>query len=333
MQMTPPRDPVTGQLVANTTRFPSGMQALGDYMHARGIQFGLYTSESPTTCAQYPASAGYEQLDADTFASWGVDYLKVDGCTYNHSFYPVGYPKMGSALQSTGRNITYSCSWPAYISDDETIKPWDAIIDAGCWLWRNWHDMGCSWDDSLAQIIEHWGTYGQFLSTIAGGGHWNDADMLLIGNDCITDDEARTQMAIWSIIASPLIMGNDLRNITDSAKAILLNKEAIAVNQDPLFQAGYRITPSNNTEVWARNLTSNAVAVALFNKLGDPNAPSSNGTAADITVQFTQVGFAANATVLVRDIWEQANIGSFVGNYTARQVPFHGTAFLRLSQI
>lgn len=175
MTLNPPRDPTTHQLTPNATRFPSGFKGLGDYMHAQGVKFAIYTAESPTTCAGYPASAGYEELDAQTFASWGVDYLKVrrgegvgrgewwsrhlalgrrskrvppddderrrrppllcllqvDGCG-DANYYPTGYPKMGAALAASGRNISYSCSWPAYLGDDETTKPWAQIIDSGC---------------------------------------------------------------------------------------------------------------------------------------------------------------------------------------------------------
>eukprot|EP00049_Salpingoeca_infusionum_P009158 m.151714 g.151714 ORF g.151714 m.151714 type:complete len:499 (+) comp14257_c0_seq1:116-1612(+) len=261
------RDPVTNELIANSTRFPEGMYAVGSYLHSKGIKFGLYTAESPHTCKGYPGSAGYEQLDANTFADWGVDYLKVDGCNRNKSYYVTGYPAMGKALQESGRAIAYSCSWPAYLGDDETLKPFATLIQIGCNSWRNWHDMQCDWP-KLSSIIDHWGDYGNYIRQFAGPGHWNDMDMLLIGNDCITDDEARTQMAIWSINAAPLIMGNDLRNMTDSSKAILLNKDAIAVNQDPLGQQGYRVTPKNDTEVWARNLNDGSVAVGLYNKNG-----------------------------------------------------------------
>eukprot|EP00698_Gefionella_okellyi_P025551 TRINITY_DN9404_c0_g1_i1.p1 TRINITY_DN9404_c0_g1~~TRINITY_DN9404_c0_g1_i1.p1 ORF type:complete len:395 (+),score=66.77 TRINITY_DN9404_c0_g1_i1:366-1550(+) len=385
-----------GRLSANETRFPSGMKGLGDYLHSKGVQFALYTAESPTTCAGYLASQLNEGIDANTFASWGVDYMKVDGCG-DASYYPIGYPSMGEALEATGRDIVYSCSWPAYLGNDEASKPFQSFLDADCNLWRNWDDIQCNWQ-SLASIIEHWGTYSEVLAKWAGPGHWNDPDMLLIGNTCINDDEARTQMAIWSIIAAPLIMGNDLRNVSDSAKAILLNREAIAVNQDPLGKQGVRIS-TGTTQVWARPLANGTVAVGLFNennpwstsscslwdtsvdgyqeysvdlqcfpntaldviqqeccsntkcagfsydpvaqtgclKAGDSwgwhYAPGYQGhfksRAADITVKFADVGLSGH--VHVRDVWQQKDMGVFVGQYTAEQVPLHGTAFLKLS--
>lgn len=137
---------------------------------------------------------------------------------------------MGAALQATGANITYSCSWPAYLGGNESTKPFAAMIKAGCNSWRNWVDIQCSYG-SMAMIIEHWGFYSSALTPFAGPGHWHDPDMLLIGNGCLTEAEEQTQMAIWSIVAAPLIMGNDLRHVPPSSAAILKNPDAIAVDQ------------------------------------------------------------------------------------------------------
>lgn len=319
----PPRDPLTGCLVGDPTRFPHGMKALGDYYHSKGAKYGLYTAESTTTCGGYPASAGYEALDAQTFAEWGVDYLKVDGCG-PAGYYPQGYKAMGVALENSGRDIEYSCSWPAYIdSGNETAKPFQTFIDDGCNGWRNWNDIQCNWG-SLGSIIDHWGEYGKVLQPYAAPGHWHDMDMLLIGNGCITEDEERTQMAIWAISASPLIMGNDMRNVSAASKAILLNKDAIAVSQDPLGRMGVRVSGDGATQVWARELSAGAVAVALYNK-GD-----SAGGAADITVHFADVGGAGSMDAY--DIWTGKSVGTFSGSYTAKAVPHHGSAFLRFSK-
>ncbi len=423
-EKNPPRDPKTGRLQPNSTRFPSGLKALGDYMHGKGATFGLYTAESPTTCGGYPASApDHEKIDAETFASWGVDYLKVDGCGPK-SYYKGGYKAMGEALEASGRNIVYSCSWPAYINGgNESIQPFNEFIMDGCNLWRNWHDIQCNWQ-SLSSIIDHWGDYGSSLVPYAGPGHWHDMDMLLIGSGCISEAEERTQMAIWSISAAPLIMGNDLRKVPSRSKNILLNKDAIAINQDGLGQMGLRLTKAANesTQIWARNLENGDVAVALYNKdiakeieppfdnstcsngvtwikttggyyeacggskgnigvfegktvkevqkeccenidcagfsygstdgngyfknnancgITKDNAyvgytrkaaipiPPSNRTTADITVNFADVDLFG--PVHVHDIWEQKFIGTFVDSYTAKYVPYHGTAFLRLS--
>ena len=146
---------------------------------------------------------------------------------------------MGDSLQSSGRPIVYSCSWPAYLGSNETTKTscYKDMIQDGCNLWRNWDDIQCHWN-SLVSIIDHYGDYSKYLAQWVSPGHWNDPDMLLIGNGCIEDTEARTQMAIWSILAGPLIMGNDLTQLVASHIPILLNPEAIAVNQDPMGVAG-----------------------------------------------------------------------------------------------
>ena len=241
-QKVPPRDPKTNKLRAEPTRFPNGMKALGDYYHSKNISFAAYTAESTRTCGVYPASANHEALDAKTFAEWGVDYMKVDGCGPG-AYYAEGYKAMGAGLEASGRDIVYSCSWPAYTGANESTKPFQTYIDDGCNLWRNYRDIQCNWA-SLSGIIAHWGLYGEALQPYAGPGHWHDMDMLLIGTTsqghdggtagerCVTLEEEKTQMAIWSISAAPLIMGNDMRNVTAASKKILFNKDAIAVNQD-----------------------------------------------------------------------------------------------------
>jgi hypothetical protein len=395
------------------------MKALGDYVHNAGLSFAMYTAESTETCGGYPASANHESIDANTFASWGVDYLKVDGCGPN-DYYPYGYQAMGAALEASGRDIVYSCSWPAYIGDNETEKPFNTFIMDGCNLWRNWDDIQCD-PGSLFSIIDHWGDYGDSLAPYAGPGHWHDADMLLIGNNCISTDEERTQMAIWSIIASPLIMGNDPRNISAASKAILTNTDAIAVSQDVLGQMGLRLDNSSSVQGqrWYRVLANGDVAVGLLNRGGqmpqppiptgncpawnhttdgyfeacgggagnvgqfsnltpsqaqaaccanplcagfsfEPDGsgsgggyykgnalcgfthapglegwdkagqvPAAGGIPLDITISFADINL--KSPVNVYDIWAQKALGSFSGSYTATQVPYHGTAFVRLT--
>lgn len=274
-ETNPRRNPDTHELQGDKIRFPSGIGALGEYIRHKGLGFAMYTAESVSTCGGYPASRGYEDIDAKTFASWGTTYLKVDGCG-DASYYSSGYKLMGDALEKSGADIVYSCSWPAYIGDNESLKPFSEFIMDGCNLWRNWDDIQCDWG-SLSSIIDHWGDYGEVMAPYAGPGHWHDADMLLIGNGCISEAEERTQMAIWAIIASPLIMGNDMRNVSDSSKAILMNQDAIAVNQDALGQMGLRLSPTALTpqQIWYRNLEHGDVAVGLYNKQGAPQPPIS----------------------------------------------------------
>lgn len=312
-----------GNLQPNATRFPSGLKHLGDYMHARGINFGIYSDEGTKTCGGYPGSKGFEASDAKQFAEWGVDYLKLDGCYNNQPGYVSGYPAMGSALQGSERDIVYSCSWPAYLGDNETKKPFKAMIDAGCNLWRNWADIQCNFQ-SLSSIIEHWGTYSIDLQSAAGPGHWNDPDMLLIGNNCITVEEEKTQMAIWSVVAAPLIMGNDLRTVPDSSKDILLNSGAIAIDQDPLGKAGIRTFVSDNYQIWQRELSEGKLAVVLYNTLD--NAQNVTLTSKDILkIDFRQIK--------IYNIFEKSYLPKEYASDSFSitfNVHAHGVAFLRL---
>jgi hypothetical protein len=336
----PARDPSTNKLVGDPDRFPSGMKALGDYYHSKNIKYALYTAESKSTCGGYPGSKDHEKLDGQTFAEWGVDYMKVDGCG-GPDYYDDGYKAMGLSLEESGRQIEYSCSWPAYVNGgNETVQEATFIkmINYGCNGWRNYRDIQCNWK-SLGGIIDHWGMYGSSLQPFAGPGHWHDMDMLLVGSvsgghdggqlgqRCVSLEEERTQMAIWAISASPLIMGNDMRQVAPESVEILLNEHAIAVSQDPLGQMGIRLTGNTSTQVWARKLANAAVAVALYNR-GD-----ATGEAKDITVQFDMTGINLYGEVDVFDIWSKKPVGRFSGNYTAKDVPFHGTSFLRLSPV
>jgi len=313
-----------GRLYPDSERFPSGLKALGDHMHSKGIKFGIYSDCGTKTCGGYPGSLNYEKVDAKTFAEWGVDYLKYDGCYNNEKGFYSGYPDMGTALQATGRNITYSCSWPAYLGSDETSKPWDAMIAAGCNLWRNWDDIDNSWK-SLAGIINHWGDYSVALQKASGPGHWNDPDMILCGDDhhgtLISTDQCKCQMSIWSIMAAPLIMSNDLRTVPSAYKAILQNKEVIAVDQDPKGLSGLRISPKGDHEVWARTLGDGSVAVALLNK-GSSSAP--------ITAKFSDVKFHFSKAK-VRDLWAQKDLSPASDFFTAT-VPAEGVVMVKLSQ-
>lgn len=328
----PPRSSPGGELVPNATRFPSGFKALGDYVHAKNISFGIYSDMGTETCGGYPGSEGHEATDAATFASWGVDYLKLDGCYNTGPGYVTGYPKMGEALRASGRDIVYSCSWPAYLGSNETAKNYTAMIDAGCNLWRNWHDIQNSWE-SLSSIIEHYGEYSADLAKVAGvgpvnGGHWNDMDMLLAGAGVLTADQARVQLSVWSVLAAPLIMGNDLRQVTAEMKAILLNPEVIAVDQDAQGLAGTRVANMSSTSIWVRPLVDGNRAVLLLN-----SAPEA---AADISFTMTQAGYAAG-TVTIRDLWKREDVVHSqptmnVPSYTAKAVPPQGCAFFLLSQ-
>ncbi|GAB5354412.1 hypothetical protein AAMO2058_000116800 [Amorphochlora amoebiformis] len=316
----------TGRLRPNATRFPSGIKALGDTIHALGARFGIYSDMGTHTCGGYPGSQGHEQIDAQTFAEWGVDYLKLDGCYNNQEGYVTGYPKMGRALEGSGRNITYSCSWPAYLGTNETAKNFSEFRRAGCHLWRNWDDISNTWE-SIVSIIDHWGDYSKVLQESGGPNSWNDMDMLIIGNDhygkVLPSDNARAQMAIWSVCASPLFMSNDLRTVTDEYRQILLNPEVIAVNQDPMGIPGVRATPKGDQEVWIRRLFDGSTAVALLNK-------RSKDAKTEISVDLRTLGVNVPDKAKVRDLFERVDLPEITKGQLTAVVPREGVTFVKV---
>lgn len=312
-----------GDLRADPTRFPSGMKALGDYIHSKGLKFGIYGDRGLRTCYHFNAgpngtasgSYGKETRDANTFASWGVDYLKYDNCDPSPgSNQQRDYENMRDALAKCGRPIVFSvCAW-GYAS-------W---MPATGNLWRTTGDITDKWDngtDWFRGIINAIDGNAGYTKT-AGPGGWNDPDMLEIGNGGCTTEEYRTQMSMWCMMASPLIAGNDIRTMSQATKEILLNREVIAVNQDSAGIQGTRVKAANGLEIWCKPIgsaNSTAKAVALLNR---------NATSANITVTFSDVGLFG--TVYVRDLWAKADKGSFTNSYTM-SVPSHGTGMLKLT--
>jgi alpha-galactosidase len=285
------RDNVTGVLPLDPVRFPGDLAALSAGVAAWGVGLGVYTAISATTCEGYPGSRGYEAVDAAHWAANNVTAVKADGCG-DPTYFPVGYPLLGAALaaQPPGggtQPLMYSCSWPAYDGAVETSKNWSAYAAAGCVTGRTYADMQCAWDSPpplggtpLRPILDHYGNYSGYLQAVtAATGFVMDGDQLVAGatnpdtgGPCFTVDEEATQLALWAVLALPLVMGNDLRIIRPESAALLLNARVIAVNQDGVV-GGRRLSPLGRQEVWARNLTNGSVAVALFNKEGPPQPP------------------------------------------------------------
>ncbi|XP_046860620.1 alpha-N-acetylgalactosaminidase-like isoform X2 [Xenia sp. Carnegie-2017] len=247
-----------GRLQADKERFPSGIKALADYIHSKKLKLGIYADYGTHTCAGYPGSIDNMVLDAQTFANWTVDYLKFDGCYSDPKTMSSGYPKMTKALNATKRPIVFSCSWPAYWNP----KPDYMVVAKYCNLWRNYNDIQDSWD-SVVDIIDYYAANQEELIKAAGPGHWNDPDELIIGDFSLSFEQSKSQFAIWSIMASPLIMSNDLRSLTPRFRDILLNKEVIAVNQDKLGVQGKRVF--KDVEFLKRLGTT--VAKNIFNRL------------------------------------------------------------------
>ncbi|KAK6473656.1 alpha-galactosidase A [Huso huso] len=258
------------RLQPDPTRFPSGIKKLADYVHSKGLKLGIYQDVGNLTCAGYPGSHGYYDLDAETFADWGVDLLKFDGCNFGTLDILVeGYKNMSRALNSTGRNILYSCEWPLYLWPFH--QPNYTDIRQYCNHWRNYGDVYDSWQ-SVKSIIDWTASHQNLIVPVAGPGGWNDPDMLVIGNFGLSWDQQVSQMAMWVIMAAPLLMSNDLRSIDSKSKMLLQNKHLIAINQDPLGRQGYRIGRVNSFDVWERPLSDGRYAFAVLNRqeIGGP---------------------------------------------------------------
>lgn len=258
-----------GNIQCDPVTFPSGMKALGDYLHGKGLKFGIYSDAGCKTCAGEPGSLGHEYQDALTYASWGVDYLKYDWCNTPDQN-PIGsYRLMRDALRAAGRPIVFSiCEWG-------TAKPWEWAAEIGH-LWRTTGDIGCMFDNDKQYGKGYWNPLGVMqivdknepLRTYAGPGHWNDPDMLEVGNG-MPENEDRAHFTLWCMMAAPLILGNDVRDMSDATKAILTNKEVIAVDQDPLGIQGWRFMSREGIEYWYKPLADGQWALCLFNRNRD----------------------------------------------------------------
>ncbi|EEB17658.1 alpha-N-acetylgalactosaminidase, putative [Pediculus humanus corporis] len=255
-----------GKLKEDRQRFPSGMKNLSDYIHSKGLKFGIYEDYGTKTCGGYPGIIGHLEKDAELFKSWDVDYVKLDGC-YSEPFdMDEGYIEFGKSLLNTRRPMVYSCSWPFY-QELVGMAPNFTLISKHCNLWRNYDDIEDSWN-SVVSIINYFGDRQELIGKYSGPGHWNDPDMLIIGNYGLSYSQAKAQMAIWSILSAPLIMSNDLRNIRPEFKEILLNKDAIEINQHELGISGKR---KYRAKVWTKPLDpiapkTNVWALAVLSK-------------------------------------------------------------------
>lgn len=294
-----------GRLVPDRERFPYGMKSLSDYVHSKGLKFGIYEDYGNFTCAGYPGVVGHLEEDATTFASWGVDYVKLDGCYALPVDMDRGYPDFGRQLNLTGRQMIYSCSWPVY-QIYAGIQPNFSSIIEHCNLWRNFDDIQDSWA-SVESIIDYYGNHQDVIVPNAGPGHWNDPDMLIIGNFGLSYEQSKTQFAIWAILAAPLLMSVDLRTIRPEYKAILQNKKIIEVDQDPLGIQGRRIYKHRGIEIWSRPILPiqgqyYSYAVAFVNRRTD-------GTPSDVAVTLRELGLNNPSGYRVEDLYEDVDYG------------------------
>jgi alpha-galactosidase len=308
----PERD-AAGDLVVNHERFPNGLKMLADYIHARGLKFGIYSSAGTFTCEKpggFPGALGHERQDAALLASFGVDYLKYDNCNHGALDARQRYRAMAAALRQTGRQIFYSlCEW-----GDNRPWLWAAQPDIDANSWRTTHDI----EDNFQSMLK---IYKQnvVLDAYARPGHWNDPDMLEIGNGGMTPTEYRSHFSLWAIMAAPLLIGTDLRKIDPAALAILSNREVIAIDQDALGVQGKRIRDQADAQVIVKPLADGSRAVALFN-------PSEH--AAAITVSATELGLAAADRYMVRDLWSHRSRDSTA--VLGATVPAHATVLYRI---
>lgn len=298
-----------GNIIPDPKRFPSGMKALADYIHSLDLKFGIYSDAGIKTCQGRPGSRGYEFQDARAYAAWEIDYLKYDWCNHGTQNPVDSYRLMRDALYKAGRPIVFSiCEWGAN-------KPWLWAKDIGH-LWRTTEDIldcwGCRTD---------WGGMGwpmildlqDGLEIYSGPGHWNDPDMLEVGNDSLTVSESRAHFSLWCLLAAPLMAGNDIRSMSKDVVEILTNKEVIAVDQDPMGKQGHKVRDDGDLEVWARPLHDGSRAVVLFNR-GEKED--------NIKVDWTEIGYTSHLNAKVRDLWQHKNLGEFSHSFSA-SVPSH----------
>ena len=307
-----------GFITADAQRFPSGIKAVADYIHSRGLKLGIYSDAGRLTCGSRPGSEGHEYQDALTYARWGVDYLKYDWCNTGDRNAQEAYAVMADALRQSGRPIVFSiCEWG-------TSKPWLWAKNTGN-LWRTTGDIWDSfaakdkardWEHPVLEIAD----LNEPLWPFAGPGHWNDADMLEVGNGGMTPAEYRSHFSLWAIMASPLMAGNDIAHMDESTRSILLNKEVIAVDQDPLGIQGRRVWKDADREVWVKPLAGGARAVLLFNRGAQP---------ASIRATAEQLGYPPRLRASVRDLWAHRSLRRWSGALEAVVEP-HGVAMYRI---
>jgi alpha-galactosidase len=303
-----PRD-ADGFITADKEKFPSGIKALADYVHSKGLKFGIYSDAGRHTCGGRPGSQGHEYQDALIYARWGVDYLKYDWCDTGSRNAEEAYKLMADALRASGRDILFSmCEWG-------NAKPWLWASNVGN-LWRTTGDVIDHWE---GKYDYSWGVVSivdmnEPLWPHAGPGHWNDPDMLEIGNGGLSDSEYRSHFSLWAMMAAPLIAGNDVANMSDATRAILLNREVIAVDQDPLGVQGHRVWKEGTSEIWLKPLSGGRQALLLFNRAT---------ASATITATWDMLGRPAGATLRLRDVWSHRDLPRARGLYSAL-VPPHG---------
>jgi len=317
-------------VIHSNEKFPD-MKALADYVHGKGLKLGIYSSPGPKTCAGFEGSFGHEAQDAKTYAEWGIDYLKYDLCSFGddvmaHASSPEearqmmldAYGKMSKALQTTGRPIVFSlCQYGLH-----EVWKWGPSVGGNAW--RTTGDI----NDSYGRMTEI-GFSQAGLAKFASPGHWNDPDMLEIGNGGMSTDEYKTHMSLWAILAAPLLAGNDMSKMTAETTALLTNREVIAIDQDAAGIQGDRAWAEGPFEVWVRPLKNGAKAVGIFNRRESWMGKAPWMGTANVEINFAKLGF--KHAVKVHDVWAAKDLGVFQSSTTAA-VPVHGVVLWIVSE-
>ena len=307
-------------IVADPKRFPDGIKAVADYVHSLGLKFGIYSDAGSQTCAGRPGGLGHEYQDANKYALWGIDYLKYDWCHTTTQDAKASYANIRNALDAAGRPIVLSiCEWGSH-------QPWLWGAEVGGNLWRTTGDIQDRWTEKKEWKPGDccsWGVVDivdaeDAIYSYAGPGHWNDPDMLEVGNGGMTVTEYHSHFSLWALLAAPLMAGNDLRDMTPEIRDILTNREVIAVNQDPLGRQGRRVWKNGDLEVWSKPLAGGARALILFNR---------GSAEQQITAHWTDLYYPGNLTASVRDLWQKQDLGKFIGKFSA-SVPSHGVVMV-----
>ncbi len=306
-----------GELRPDPEKFPNGIKPLADYVHSKGLKFGMYSCAGSTTCAHYPGSFDHEVQDAATFASWGVDFLKYDYCFHSPAVDgKILYRRMGAALETCGRDILFSaCTWGA----DDT---WDWIKETSASMWRSTNDIHDDWEELKCIIRQQYP-----LFRFHGKGCFNDMDMLVVGmrgaggdwmGHGMNDLQYRTHFSVWALFGSPLIIGCDIRDMTDATREILLNKDLIAINQDPACRQVIHLTREFRLEcdVFARQLANGEFAIGMFNLTDGDNYAVLN---------LDQLGFGPSSgkTLRMRELWTGEEL-TVENSILRRPIPLHG---------
>jgi alpha-galactosidase len=314
-----------GNIIPDPERFPSGMKALGDYIHSLGLKFGVYSCAGSKTCQGRPGSRGYQFQDARTYAEWGVDYLKYDWCYNEGQNAEAAYQTMSDALKATGRPIVFSiCEW----GDNEPWK-WGEGIGH---LWRTTADIRdcfeCEFDWGGLGVLDIIDEQAE-LYPYAGPGHWNDPDMLEVGNGGMTNTEYKSHFSMWAMLAAPLMAGNDLRDMKEKTVDILTNEDVIAVNQDKLGKQARRFMDMGDYEIWAKPLSNGEVAVCFLNR--SHHTWQLDYDWQQYTMYFVRDVNVHKNTYEIWDCWEHENIGN-TDEQLSVEIPSHGVLMVTLKK-